>query len=209
MKHTRFDTQSAYVDTPEGIFTADGLWFRATEAELEAYAGPVLAHVSLSELMARAGRWLLAGQTIGIWVALVSVLTLPGWQAALLTVVVFLLVQCFRPILLSIWLDPVLRVLQAIPAQLLAYVVGLSALGMAGAYPAFVLGIVFFVALRWRLLEKVAEPIVQAIARSLYPLPMADQVLRSTILRAALRHRVSLPELDRIEKRIVHLLGRR
>ncbi len=209
MKQTRFDAQATYVDTPEGIFTADGLWFRATEAELETYAGPVLAHVSLSELMARAGRWMLAGQTIGIWAALLSVLTLPVWQAAVLTLVVFLLVQVFRPILLSFWLDPVLRVLQAIPVQVLAYVAGLSTLGIAGAYVKLVLGLVFFVALRWRLLEKGAEPIVQAIARSLYPLPMADQVLRTTILRAALRHRVSLPELDRIEKRIVDLLGRR
>ncbi|MDZ4701580.1 MAG: hypothetical protein SH809_17850 [Rhodothermales bacterium] len=209
MRHTRFDAQTAFVDTPEGIFTADGLWFRVTEVELQAYAGPLLAHVSLTELMARAGRWMLAGQTIGIWAAAGFLLTLPALPATLLTLLVFLLVQCFRPILLSIWFDPVLRILQAVPAQMLVYIVALSAFGIAGAYVKLVLGIAFFVALRWRMLEKMAKPIVQAITRSLYPLPVADQVLRSTILRAALKHRVSLPELDRIEKRIEHLLGRR
>lgn len=209
MRYTRFDTQAAYVDTPEGIFTADGLWFRVTEAELQEYAGPVLAHVSLSDLMARAGRWLLAGQTIGIWAALVLLLTLPALPAALLALLVFLLVQCFRPILLSAWFDPVLRVLQAVPAQGLAYLVGLSAFGMAGLYGKLALGIVLFVALRWRLLETITEPLVRAVSRALYPIPMTDQVLRSTILRAAMRHRVSMPELDRIEKHIVQLLGRR
>jgi hypothetical protein len=169
MKHARFDEQAAYVDTPEGIFTADGLWFRVTEAELERYAGAVLAHESLSELMARAGRWMMAGQTFGIWAAVVFLLTLRALPASLLTLLVFLLVQCFRPILLSSWFDPVLRVLQVVPVQLLVYVIALSAFGVAGAYGKLALGAIFFVALRWRLLETITARLVHAIARVLYP----------------------------------------
>ena len=40
MKFPRLQsTETTFVDTPEGIFTASGVWFRTREASLYAYAG--------------------------------------------------------------------------------------------------------------------------------------------------------------------------
>ncbi len=42
MKFPRLHSaETTFVDTPEGIFTASGVWFRTREDSLYAYAGPV------------------------------------------------------------------------------------------------------------------------------------------------------------------------
>ncbi|MEZ4699529.1 MAG: hypothetical protein R2834_23030 [Rhodothermales bacterium] len=209
MRHSRFDAQAGYVDTPEGIFTAEGIWFRVSEADLTAFAAPVLEHTDLGRLIAQAVRWCLAGQTAGLWSLLLFLYLTPAAAALPLAVLVFLLVQTFRPLLVSRWLDPVLKLLQALPAQALAYIVVLSQFGVQGAYSQVVVGIAGFVLFRWGLVERTAAPVLQRLTKRLYPIPMADQVLRSTIVRAAMRYRVSLPELDRIERQILQHLGGR
>ena len=47
MKDTAQGRSATYIDTPKGIFTSNGTWFRVTEDSLKEYAGELLEHESL------------------------------------------------------------------------------------------------------------------------------------------------------------------
>ena len=88
-------------------------------------------------------------------------------------------------------------------AQALYYVVAMSAVAAAEMYAALGAGLLGFVLLRWGVLEWAAGYVVRPLRRALYPLPVADQVLRGLIVRVALKHRLSLPQVDDITKDIL------
>src|SRR5690606_41946129 len=65
------------------------------------------------------------------------------------------------------------------------------------------MGIVGFILLRWGLIERVTDLLVRFIWSTLYAMPINDQILRGFIIRAALKYRVSLPQLDALERRVI------
>jgi hypothetical protein len=202
MRPSRTDLHATYVDTPEGIFTADANWFRVREVDLREFARDVLPHVGVDTLLERAGRTLRAGRTAALWITPIALLSLSaplGACAVLLTLVV---VSCVRPLLATPGLDAVWRLLESIPAQALVFIVVLSALGMTGEGVKAVVGLALFASLRWGVVERALKPALDPLLRRLYPIPIADQVLRSTVVRAALKQGVPMPEIDRMEARI-------
>jgi hypothetical protein len=69
-------------------------------------------------------------------------------------------------------------------------------------------GLAGFILLRWGLLARLTEPVARRLRAWLYALPLEDQALRAVIIRYALRERVSLPQIDAIEARMLEM-GRR
>lgn len=63
-------------------------------------------------------------------------------------------------------------------------------------------GVAGFVALRLGAVAAVLRPVLDAIWSTLYPLPVADQTLRSILVRQALRRGVALPGMAEIEDRV-------
>ncbi len=93
--------------------------------------------------------------------------------------------------------------------QALYFVLTLSVLAAQEQLAALGVGLGGFILLRWSLVRIATQPVVKRIWATLYTMPVPDQVLRSFIIRAALKYRVSLPELDRIEQEIVENLKRK
>ncbi len=189
----------AYVDTPGGIIAADGMRFHTTERLLREYAGPVLDAVGLPTLVRRAGVWLRTPQTLAVILLPFLLLVVDWWWAAALTFVVYALWTVGAPGVVVPSLARVARILEHPVLQGLLYVGVLSALAAAGRYGAVWTGVAGFVALRLGLVEALLRPILRPALRHLYPLPPADQALRSLIIRAALRRGVTLPEVEPIE----------
>jgi hypothetical protein len=73
-------------------------------------------------------------------------------------------------------------------------------------YAAVGVGLGGFVLLRWGVLEWASGYLIRPLRRALYPLPVADQVLRGLIVRVALKHRLSLPQVDDITEDILENL---
>ena len=96
----------------------------------------------------------------------------------------------------------VVRLLDVVFAQGFYYVFMLSLLASRGEMAALGVGLGGFVLLRWGVLARLSHPLVGRIWRSLYALPVPDQVLRAFIIRAALKHGLSLPQLDRLEEQM-------
>lgn len=201
--------QASYVDTPKGMFTASGVWFLTTEEALRRYAGEVVERVPVEGLVRRAEVWLRSPETLALWAtpALLSVLSpLPAVLAALTVYVGWAVVG---PSFTSLAAERAIRVLDQVWLQALYYVVALSLLsGEAGFAPVWA-GLALFIVMRWGLAARLAGPLVGPLQRRLYTLPVPDQVLRGFVIRVAMKHRLSLPQLDQIERDIASGMRRR
>jgi hypothetical protein len=193
---------------PTGIFTASGNWFRVSVSDLEAYAGPLLRRVPIVRVLEGAESVLRAPQTLAIWMLLVVLLMATPTEAAIATFVVLLGWSVVGPGIVLPGMLPVLRVLETVWLQGGAFVAGLSLLGTSGATSAVWVGLAGFILLRWGLLARLTEPVARRLRAWLYALPLEDQALRAVIIRYALRERVSLPQIDDMEARMLEM-GRR
>lgn len=209
MKRSLFHrAETTFVDTPEGIFTASGVWFRTREASLKAYAGSVFERESLTQLLTQAERWLRSPLTLALWLLPVLLFVVSPLQAALAVLVVYVGWESLGPSFVSRSIGGVIRVLDVVLLQAIYYVLAMTVLAAQQQFTALWVGLGGFILLRWGLVRMATQPVVKRIWATLYPLPAPDQVLRSFIIRAALKYRVSLPEIDRLEQEINENLKR-
>jgi hypothetical protein len=62
---------------------------------------------------------------------------------------------------------------------------------------------------RWGIVDWALRGGLRALRRRLYPLPVTDQILRGLMVRAALKYRVSVPQVDAITEDILENWGAR
>lgn len=192
-----------YIDTPYGILTASGYWYHVTEQELRDYAGKVFDYVSLERVLRWADVWVGSATTIVLWALPVLLWGLSAGWAIACGLVLYVGWAAASPALPSPIAVRVVSALDHVLAQALYYVASMSALAAAEQYTAVAIGLSGFVLLRWGIVRWMFEYGLQPLRRMLYPLPVADQVLRGLIVRIALRHRLSLPQLDAITQDIL------
>lgn len=190
------------MSTPQGIFTASGIWFSATEESLRTYAGPVLEHVPLVALIRRAERWVRSPQAFTLWLLPLALLTLPPWLAVAAALAFYVGWAVLSPSVASRWAATAAGWLNTAVVQGLFYVFVLSILAAQDRFAAFGIGLAGFVLLRWGLVQRALQPLVRPLRRTLYDLPAPDQILRAFIVRAALEHDIALPELERMKRRL-------
>lgn len=197
------DDDAGYVDTPYGIFTAEGIWFHIREEGLRKYASALLDDISLEELLQRAALWMRSPQIITLWMLPVALWFLPPVAAALLVPGLFMTWRVLSPSVVSEVATQIADWLDIAVVQGLFYVFVLSALAAQGRYAALTVGLVGFVLLRWGLIERALKPLVQPLIDALYTLPLPDQILRAFIIRMALNRRLPLPQLDAMQQDIL------
>ena len=191
-----------YLDTPRGLFTASGIWFRTREASLRAWAGAVFEREPLAKLLADAERWLRSPQTVALWLLPVLLFVAGPLVAALATLAGYVGWRVVGPGLVSRAGLGLVRVLDLVLLQALFYVFALSMLAAQDRFVAVGVGLGGFVLLRWGVLRWATEPLVRPLWQAFYRLPVPDHVLRALILRAALARGVRLPEFAPIERQI-------
>jgi len=191
-----------FVDTPVGILSAGGVHFHTTKALLENYAGAVLERVPLAALIGRAEVWLRGGQTVALWTLAGLLLVAPPGLAATMALTAYLAWETLSPAVVSRRIAAALRALERPAVQAVLYVAVLSVLGAGGALAAVGVGLAGFVGMRWGVLPWALRPLVRVLRRPLFTLPAPDQVLRAFVLRAALRHDVDLPQLERLKREL-------
>ncbi len=153
--------------------------------------------------------WLRSPMTLALWLLPLLLFMLSPLQAALAALVVYVGWESLGPSFVSRTVLGVFRVLDLVLLQAVYFVLTLSMLAAQEQFAALWVGLGGFILLRWSLVRMATQPVVKRIWATLYKMPVPDQVLRSFIIRAALKYRVSLPELDRIEQEIVENLKRK
>lgn len=196
-------SSTPYIDTPYGLLTEGGRWYHVTEQEVEEYAGSVLDHVPLEQLLRWADTWIDSARTAVVWALPLLLWGVSVEWAVGGALTLFVAWALLSPALPSLLAVRAVSVLDHVLAQALYYVTTMSALAAAEMYGALGVGLLGFVLLRWGVLGWAFGYVVRPLRRSIYPLPVSDQVLRGLIVRVALKHRLSLPQVDDITKDIL------
>lgn len=200
------DESPSYVDTPKGLFSESGIWFRVREESLRRYAGPVLEHESVSGLLDQAAVWLRSGRTIGVWGLLGFLTLLSPLGAAGVAVLLYLFWQAIGPSAANRMLIPVFRILERPFVQMAGYVPILSWLAQADEFWAVGTGLLGFILFRWNVVERVTSPLIERLRAPIYSMPVADHVLRLLIVRAAVRHDLPLPDVEGLREDVLRRL---
>lgn len=191
-----------YVGTRQGIFTETGTWFSVTEEAVEQYAAEVLRVRPLGRLLADADVWLRGPLIVALWSLIVFLLLLPPFVALAAAITMYAGWSVVGPSFVSRFASKILRVADAVFLQAIAYTAVLSALARTDALTAVWVGLGGFILFRWGLIQRLIDPLLRPIHRSLYDLPLPDQVLRAFIVRVALKHRIDIPHIQEIERGI-------
>lgn len=192
----------AYVATRNGIFTETGTWFAATEESIEQYAAGVLAVRPLPRLLADADVWLRGSTIVALWSLGIFLLLLPPVVASIASLTLYAAWSIIGPSFVSRVGARLLRVADNVLLQGLAFVILLSLLASAGSMAAVWIGLGGFIVYRWGIIQRLIDPLLRPIQRSLYELPVPDQVLRAFIVRIALKHGLDVPQIREIERGI-------
>ncbi len=198
----------SFVDLPNGIFTLDGVWFHTRIQDLEAFAGPVLEKVSLKQLLRDAGSWFRSPMAVSLWAMLAALMFKSLGVAIVAGVTAFVGWTMLSPGIVFRPLVAAHRILGHPMAVGVAYVLGLSWLSSGGDIAPVVVGLVWFVGLRWGILARMLDPVLEPLLDRMYRLQSPDQILRSLIIRHALAHRISIGDLDEMERRMLEIANR-
>jgi len=185
-------TDPVFLETPRGLFTPTGTWFRTTVKQLKRSYPDVLAKTDLHELVYRSETWLQSHRSLALLAVPIFLLIMPvGWALGS-GVVVFFAWMLLAPALGNHIMARVFEWLGWVPVQLIIYVVVLSVFGAGEEYDRLLAGLGWFVVLRWRLLDLLFRPLTVRLSARLYPLPVPDQMLRAVIFSEAIRKGISL-----------------
>lgn len=198
-----------FVELPNGIFTAEGVWFHTSESLLEEFAPGVLDRRPLRQLLADATTWLNVPVTATAWLLPIYLLMTEPLVAGLAGLLTWMFVSVLAPFVVFPSIIRPVRLLSHPIGQGLFYVATLSYFATAGDFAAAGVGIAGFILLRWGLMDRILMPVVRLLPTPGPQMPRSDQVLRNLVVRNAMRFGVPMPEIDRMERRILEIWNRR
>ena len=200
------EASDQWVETPEGIFTAEGLWFHVAVSDLTSFAPDVVSRYEMDGLLSMATSWVRLPQTMGI---LSLAAFLPGfewWQAALGSVLVWLFLSVASPSTVVVAPLKALRFLHHPVVQGLIYVLVLSAMASSGNNAALATGLTGFILFRWQIVSRALNPIADRLRKPLSPLAVTDTILRNLTMRLALRHGYDVGGTADMQRRMLEIM---
>ena len=180
-------TEPVFLDTPRGLFTPAGVWFRTTVEQLNENYGDVLEKTPIDDLVHRAEVWLQSHRSFALLIVPFVLMLANPIIAIPVGLVAFSGWRLLAPSLGNRTLGGLFEWLGWAPVQILFYVIVLSKFGADNMYPALIAGLAWFVLIRWGLLDLLLRPLIRSIGSRMYPLPMSDQMLRAVIFSEAIR----------------------
>ncbi len=193
-----------YYNTPQGILTESGVWYRTTVDLLNEYAGELFERESLGLHLARSDTWIRSPHTLSIWLLALGIMYYQPWQLIVAIPLFFLLWQIVGPALVNRTITSIMRFMDAVILQAALYAGTMSILAMSGQYESVLIGLVGFICLRWGILTYLTRPVVVRCWEVMYKLPAPDHILRAFMIRSALRHGINLAGFEEIEKNVIN-----
>jgi len=210
MKDTGEGRSTTYIDTPNGIITEKGTWFRTTEDSLKEFAGELLDHESVQKLLSSADLWLSFPSNLSLWLIPMALWQLNPLIATGSIILLYMLLRISGPFYTSHSLSFISSVLNRLELQAILYFFFLTILLQSGVYSTAILGFILFVLFRWGVIKKMLDPVLSAINGKIYRVSYEDKVLRSVIVKKSMKYRTTLKEVNDIESSVMRkIVGRR
>lgn len=192
MKRVTIEPGLHTIDTPNGIFTASGHWFRTRTSHIEALVPGLAAIEPLDGIVKQAEQWIRSTESLSLWLFL-ALLTFTGVHVAAVASIVFYLFWYFqRSGFASPALGGFVRAATADLPILLAAVAVVSWVGNAGRTADALIGLGWVFVFRFGWLRMLLDRWHDASR----PLPMNDRILRMLLLRHAIRNGITPPILS-------------
>ena len=202
-------SRPTWVELPEGILTADGVWYHTREEDLRKFAPEVIEHYGISVLLGRSDSWIKLPITATLLVLILFLLVVSPWLAAFYALAVFLLLSLLSPFVVFFGLIPTVSRLNHPIAQGLGYIAVLSFLAADTQMVALAVGLIGFVVLRLQFVTRLISPLSTRFHKAMSPLSAPDLILRNVLIRASLKHGFDAGELSKMQERMLDIMNYR
>lgn len=206
MKNSGLSDHSDYVETPLGIFTAQGSWFYTNSEQIERFAPGLLRKISLNELVAHAGTWVRSSDSVAIWVLVIGLQLLPGYVAAVASVLALLVWHLVKSALISKASTVLLKIFTWEPLVVLAAVASISYAGIAQNYPGVGYGLLFFILFRFGWIRRAFDSFYERYSGNI---SLNDRVMKMLIVKNAMQFSIPVSQVAAMEEHIKSLMRKR
>lgn len=184
-----------FLETPAGLFTPSGNWFRVDRKTLDKYAGELFGKVPLEQLVVKSESWIRSTDSIGIVLSM-TVLLFAGWLEALIfAVLAGLFWNRFRPSLAGVQSTKIIRIFDQDIVILVFALVPLSWFGMEGHFDKLGTGFLLFFMFRFGFIRKMGDRFFPS-----GKIPVNDRILNMLIIKHSIAEGITLPNLERMER---------
>ena len=207
MKNSGLSDHSDYVETPLGIFTAQGSWFYTNSEQIEKFAPGLLQKISVKELINDAGMWVRSSDAVSVWVLVAGLQLLPGYAAAVASVVTLLLWHLTKSAFISKnfhlcvenpYLGATCGACSRCINQLCRY---FSELFRCGVWTAF-----FFILFRFGWIRRGFDSFYERYSGNI---SLNDRVMKMLIVQYAMQYSIPVTQLASMEEHIKSLMRKR
>lgn len=187
------------VDTPTGLFSASGFWYRTSFASIDAFAPGLREKIDLHQTVKDTEVWIRSFESAGLWTFLVALFFIGAYPAALVAFLVSLLWYSARSAFIHPSATRFLKPFTVDGAVLLATVFVISLVGNTGRTLDAILGLAFFFVFRFGWLRMLLD----RWHDSARPIAMNDRILRMMLLRLAMRHDIRIDAVHTMQSDLI------
>lgn len=197
---------SEFVETPLGVFTVNGNWYYTNSDEIGKFAPGLLTQTSFGELLGEAETWVRSTDSMSILVLMVLLQMMPGYAAAILSVLFLISWHLTKSAMVSKTTTQVVKLITWEPLVIIVAVASISYMGISGYYADVVYGLLFFIVFRFGWFRKVFDSFYERYNEQI---SLNDRVLKMVVLRSAMRNSVPIKEVSVMENTIKELMRKR
>lgn len=187
------------VETPTGLFSASGFWFRTSFQSIDDLAPGLRAKIDLHQTVKDTEVWIRSFESVGLWTLLLSLPFLGAYPSALLATVLSLIWYFWRSALIRPSATPFMKALTHDAPVLVATLLVISYVGNTGRTLDAILGLAFFFVFRFGWLRMLLDRWHDASR----PLSMNDRILRMMLIREAMRHDIRVESVHTMQTELM------
>ena len=187
------------VETPTGLFSASGFWYRTSFAAIDQLAPGLRTKIDLHQTVKDTEVWIRSFESVGLWTLLLSLPFLGAYPSALLATVLSLIWYFWRSALIRPSATPFMKALTHDAPVLVATLLVISYVGNTGRTLDAILGLAFFFVFRFGWLRMLLDRWHDTTR----PLSMNDRILRMMLIREAMRHDIRVESVHTMQTELM------
>ncbi|MEX0772454.1 MAG: hypothetical protein WEB89_05960 [Balneolales bacterium] len=198
-------TEATFIETPKGIFTAAGNWFYTTVEKLRSYAPGLFRKHSVEEIITDAEVWIRSADSLSITLFMFTLFVV-GIEAAVIVTLLFLpFWHLNKSAFINYSATKLMKLIDKEAFLILLSVMVLSWMGMTGQYVSLVVGLFFFLVLKFGGYRKLVESYYR---RKVNKIPLNDRILKMVVLRYAMYEDVNVEEVRKMEADVLNMISK-
>ena len=200
MKNSK-QKQAAYdfLETPAGLFTSGGFWFRINIKSFKNYTRGLLDIIPLKTLLFQAEQWIRATDGFGILFSMIFLFFLDWIPAVGLSLFTGILFHLYKPLITGSGLQKVASLFDKDWFMMLIPLAPLSYFGMEGMFAHLGIGFLLFMIFKFGWMRKVAGYVYAKLNSSI---PYNDRILFRLTTSYAIANDISLSNFEVMQKDI-------